>query len=504
MLAKIFSGSVVGLDGKLIEVEVDIGQGKPRFFMVGLPAKEVEESEDRIKAAILNAGFVLPNRRTTVNLAPANIRKEGSGYDLPIAIGLLKADKQIDISVNKSIFAGELSLGGKLRPIKGVLSLAIMAKENGFKKLYIPLENAREASLIDEIKVYGVKNLSQLILHLLGDKKIEPHKPFTNFNDTEEVSPFDMSYVKGQSQAKRALEIAACGGHNVIFSGPPGSGKTLLARTLPTILPSLTRDEMLEVTRIHSVAGNLPPDISLITKRPFRKPHHTSSSAALVGGGRIPRPGEISLSHRGVLFLDEFPEFSRVALESLRQPLEDGMITVSRAAGSMQFPASIILVAAMNPCPCGYATDPDKECLCSSMKILNYQKKISGPLLDRIDLHIEVPRMNYDKLKSKEKSPSSREIREKVEKSRVLQNTRFEKSNTVSNSEMSAREVEKYCLLDKDAENLLKKAVNKMNLSARSYHRLLKVGRTIADLEDSEQILSKHIAEALQYRTRVE
>jgi magnesium chelatase family protein len=505
MLSKIYTGSVVGLDGKLIEVEVDIGQGTPKFFMVGLPAKEVEESEDRIKAAILNAGFNLPNRRITVNLAPANIRKEGSGYDIPIAIGLLMADRQIDVKIKKSIFIGELSLGGKLRPVSGVLSLAIMAKENGFQKIFVPTDNAPEATLIDELEVYPVNTLTELILHLLGDKLIEKKEAeiIIPAGNTEN-SPFDMCYIKGQSLAKRALEIAAAGGHNVIFSGPPGSGKTLLARTLPSILPQMSKQEMLEVTRIHSVAGVLPHNTALITERPFRKPHHTSSSAALVGGGKIPRPGEISLSHRGVLFLDEFPEFSRISLEALRQPLEDGAITVSRAAGSLQFPAAIILVAAMNPCPCGYATDPDKECSCSTLKILNYQKKISGPLLDRIDLHIEVPRLNYEKLKSMEDIEKSATIRQRVEKARTKQLSRFEKSDTITNAEMSPRQVEKYCRLDDDAEKIVRQAVDKMNLSARSYHRLLKVARTIADLSDSEGISKNHIAEALQFRTRVE
>jgi len=503
MLAKIFSGAIVGLDCELIEVEVDIGQGKPHFFLVGLAAKEVDESKDRIRAALLNVGVKLPNQRVTVNLAPANIRKEGSGYDLPIAVGMLQAGGYVQGDLNKSLFYGELSLSGRLRPVKGALSLAMMAKEKGFKQIFLPADNAAEAALIDQLDIFPVKSLSHLINHLTGEQTIKPCS-LTENNEQQNNFSIDFADIKGHDHAKRALEIAAAGGHNVLMSGPPGSGKTMLAKSFPSILPPMTRQEQLEVTRIYSVAGLLNQKMGLVAERPFRKPHHTSSSAALVGGGNIPRPGEISLSHRGVLFLDEFPEFSRFALEALRQPLEDGIITISRASASLQFPASFILVAAMNPCPCGNFTDREKKCVCSPIKIVNYQKKISGPLLDRIDLHLEVPRLDFDKLKQIAPKENSKQIRERVIGARHIQNQRFVETLTVTNSEMSAKQVEKFCQYDQPAEEIIKKAVDRMNLSPRSFHRLLKVARTIADLAGAKIISSIHAAEALQYRTRVE
>lgn len=503
MLSKVFTGAIIGLEAELIEVETDIGKGRPVFFMVGLAAKEVEESKDRIKAALLNADLELPKHRITVNLAPANIRKQGSSYDLPIALGILIANEQLSADISQAIIAGELSLGGKLRPIRGALSLAIMAKKRGFTQLFLPAKNAREASLIKGIDIYPVQDLSQLIGHLQKNEPIEPCQSI-NIQGDQFRYDLDLSDIKGHSTAKRALEIAAAGGHNILFSGPPGSGKTMLARAMPSILPPLAESEIIEVTQVYSISGLLNGDTPYISQRPFRKPHHTSSSAALVGGGKVPSPGEISLAHRGVLFLDEFPEYSRSSLEALRQPLEDGKITVSRVSGTLEFPAQFILVAAMNPCPCGYATDSDKECLCNPYQIITYQKKISGPLLDRIDIHLEVPRLNFEKLNKISDIETSQTVRERVRHIHQMQQRRYINSTTLTNSEMTNSEISQYCQLDDKGTKIVRQAVNKLNLSPRSYHRLFKISRTIADLDNQKDIQPHHLTECLQYRFRIE
>jgi len=503
MLSRISTGAVIGMDTELIEVETDIGPGRPMFFMVGLAAREVEESKDRIRAALINTGFELPKDRMTVNLAPAPIRKTGSSYDLPIAVGILSASRQLDADLDNSILAGELSLSGRLRPIRGALSLAIMVKKLGYKNLYIPADNAAEASLIKDVSIFPVKNLQQLVRHLHREKMIQCQPPL-DISSPQISYDTDVIDIKGHSIAKRALEIAAAGGHNILFSGPPGSGKTLLARTMPSLLPPLIESEIIEVTQVYSVAGQLSDNISCIVNRPFRHPHHTSSAAALVGGGNIPGPGEISLAHRGVLFLDELPEYPRASLEALRQPLEDGHITISRVSGSLQFPASFILVAAMNPCPCGYATDADKECVCTPFQIINYQKKISGPLLDRIDIHLDVPRLNFDNMNSPTTRESSAVIRQRINLTRQIQLDRFRNSFTITNSEMSSAQIDQFCQLDKAGTELIKDAVNRLNLSPRSYHRLLKISRTIADLANEKNIQPHHLAECLQYRFKID